>query len=164
MNKIKGSLFAASLLSIAVIGTMPVTQTGCKTVNGTNTFDVTVAADAIKNYLGPVVVFEENSDPSTIPDFQTASAALGILISDNSTDVATLRTTLEKLGKTPIVKLGIDEAVGVYSQYVGAAVANGVSQSDVARQLLQAFKDALDQGIKAQVKRMKAHRPALRHS
>jgi len=154
-------LIAIPMLAIFMLVTIPVTQTGCKSVNGTNVFDVDAASKAITSVLGPVVVFEENADPSTIVDFQTASAGLGVLLSNNTFDAATLRAKLEPLGKTPIVKLAIDVAVGLYSTYLGQIVSQGLDQTTYVKPLLQAFKDALDQGVKSNVKRVKANRAAF---
>lgn len=151
---------AMLVICAAMVSTVP---TGCTTTGGgTNTFNVTAAATAIKAVLGPLVVYEENADPSTVVDFQTASAALGVLISNSSTDTAALSAALQSLGKTDLVKLAISEAVGLYAIYLGQAVANGVSQNDTAKVLLQAFKDALDSGVKAQTVRVKAQRAAVK--
>jgi len=161
MNKIKRLPFlAAPLLAALALSTIPVTQTGCKIVNGTNTFDVAAAAGAITDVLGPVVVFEENADPATITDFQTASAGLGVLLSNNTFDADALKAKLEPLGKTALVKLAIDVAVGLYSTYLGQIVSQGLSQTTYVKPLLQAFKDALDKGVKANTKRVKARRAA----
>ena len=162
MKKMK-SLLLAIPVALMALSVVPVTQTGCTTTGGgTNTFNVTAAATAIKAVLGPLVVYEENADPSTVVDFQTASAALGVLISNSSTDTAALSVALQNLGKTELVKLAISEAVGLYAIYLGQAVANGVSQSDTAKVLLQAFKDALDSGVKAQTVRVKALRAPVK--
>ena len=80
----------------------------------------------------------------------------------SSTDTAALSAALQNLGKTELVKLAISEAVGLYAIYLGQALANGVSQSDTAKVLLQAFKDALDSGVKAQTVRVKAQRAAVK--
>ncbi len=159
INRILASLFAAGFL--ASLALIPVTQTGCKVVNGTNVFDVQAAADGIRNYLGPVVVFAENTDANTIQYFQDSSAALGVLILNKTSDVQALQKALEPISKNAFVKLIIDESVTAYSQYLAQAVFSGISQSDAAVTLLSAFKDALDQGVKKNAARLKAHRPAI---
>jgi hypothetical protein len=151
-------------VALAALVAIPVTQTGCTTVNGTNTFDVVKAAKAIKTTLGPLVVFAENSDATTIPYFQDASATLGVLINTNGTDLATLTKALEGLGKTPLIKLAIDEALGNYSNYLADSVTAGLNQNQVAIVLIRdGFKAALDEGVAAQVARLKAHRKAMPH-
>ncbi len=149
-------------LILSVIVALCLLPTGCSTTGGSSSFDATAAANAVKAVLGPVVVFEENADPSTIPDFQLASAALGVLISNNSTNVASVSAALQKLGKNDLTKLAISEAVSLYSLYLGQAAASGIDGNATAKTLLQALKDALDTGVKAQAVRMKAGRKAVR--
>lgn len=150
------------MLSLALLPT----QTGCSIFGGgssTNSFNATKAAADINMLLGPVVVLVENLEPDSIKPFQDASAALGEMLSNNASDLATLQKALSSISSNPYVSFAIGLAVKAYSPYLADAVTAGLNQNAVATILIRdGFKAALDQGIQANKARLKAHRKAVR--
>jgi len=157
-------ILLASLIPFAVsVG--PMALTGCGSLGGssTNSFDAVKAAKNINMTLGPVVVLVENLEPASIKPFQDAQAAIGVLVSNGSSDVAVLRTALAGISTNPYISAAIQLAVNEYENYLADAVTGGLNKNDVATILLRdGFEAALKQGIQANKSRVKAHRRALR--